>query len=179
MESRQTLPAGSLKVRLFSKHQPFPAGFFLDFPKSGQFRSEKRQDCGNPEPYTFGNGKIAAIRSQTLRETAGLRQSGAKRFGKRQDCSNPEPNTFGNDRIAAIRSQTFWKVTRLQQSGAKHFWERQDCGNPEPNISENDRIAAIRSTARDKGESCAHNEARSVTRKKFSLHHCRQSDEFS
>lgn len=49
--------------------------FFLDFPKSRQFRAE--------------NDRIAAIRSQTLRETAGLRQSGAKLFGKRQDCSNP------------------------------------------------------------------------------------------
>ena len=47
----------------------------MDFPKSGQFRAE--------------NDRIAAIRSQTLRETAGLRQSGAKHFGKRQDCSNP------------------------------------------------------------------------------------------
>ena len=112
------------KGKAFSKAPAIPGRFFLDFPKSGQFRT--------------GKGKIAAI-----------------------------------------RSQTFWKVTRLQQSGAKHFWERQDCGNPEPNTSGNDRIAAIRNTARDKGEYCAHNEARSVTRKKFSLHHCRQSDEFS
>ena len=130
MESRQTLPAGSLKVRLFSKHRPFPAGFFLDFPKSGQFRAE--------------NDRIAAIRSQTLLEATGLRQSGAKRFGKRQDCGNPEPNASGNDRIAAIRSQTLRETTRLQQSGAIHFGKRQDCGNPEPNTFGNDRIAAIR-----------------------------------
>ena len=130
MESRQTLPVGSLKVRLFSKHRPFSAGFFLDFPKSGQFRAE--------------NGRIAAIRSQTLQETTGLQQSGAKLFGKRQDCSNPEPNTSGNGRIAAIRSQTLrengkiaairsqtlLETARLRQSGAKLFGKRQDCGNP-------------------------------------------------
>ena len=130
MESRQTLPAGSLKVRLFSKHRPFPAGFFLDFPKSGQFRAE--------------NDRIAAIRSQTFRKTTGLRQSGAKLFGKRQDCGNPEPNTSGNDRIAAILLQSLRETTGLLQSGAKHFGKRQDCCNPEPNTFGNDRIAAIR-----------------------------------
>ena len=130
MGSRQTLPAGSLKVRLFSKHRTFPAGFFLDFPKSGQFRA--------------GNDRIAAIRSQALREMTGLRQSGAKHFGKRQDCGNPEPNSSGSDRIAAIRSQTLRETTGLQQSGAKLFGKRQDCGNPEPNTSGSDRIAAIR-----------------------------------
>ena len=57
--------------------------------QSGAKLFGKRQDCSNPEPNSSGNGRIAAIRSQTLRETAGLRQSGAKHFGKRQDCSNP------------------------------------------------------------------------------------------
>ena len=116
MESRQTLPAGSLKVRLFSKHRTFLAGFFLDFPKSGQFRAE--------------NDRIAAIRSQTLLGTAGLRQSGAKHFWKRQDCSNLEPNSSGSDRIAAIRSQTLLEVTGLRQSAHSPDWTNRDFLNP-------------------------------------------------
>ena len=85
--------------------------------QSGAKHFGKRQDCSNPEPNSSGNGRIAAIRSQTLRETAKLQQSGAKLFGKRQDCSNPEPNSSGNGRIAAIRSQTLLETARLRQSG--------------------------------------------------------------
>lgn len=139
MESRQTLPAGSLKVRLFFKAPAISGRFFLDFPKSGQFRAE--------------NDRIAAIGSQTLRETAGLRQSGAKLFGKRQDCSNPEPNTSGNGKIAAIRhfpdrTSRDFPNPRIPQTRLAPLHPPMkpraapDCRNPEPHHAPRPHLSA-------------------------------------
>ena len=78
------------KGRAFSKTSAISGWFFLDFPKSGQFRT--------------GKGKIAAILLQTFWKVTRLQQSCSKLFGKREDCSNPAPNFSESDKIAAIRS---------------------------------------------------------------------------
>ena len=121
--------------------------------QSGAKLFGKRQDCSNPEPNSSGNDRIAAIRSQTLRETAGLQQSGAKLFGKRQDCGNPEPNSSGNGRIAAIRhfpdrTSRDFPNPRIPQTRLAPLHPPMkpraapDCRNPEPHHAPRPHLSA-------------------------------------
>ena len=126
MESRQTLPAGSLKVRLFFKAPAISGRFFSWISR-------------NP-----GSSGL---------KTTGLQQSGAKLFGKRQDCSNPEPNTFGNGKIAAIRhfpdrTSRDFPNPRIPQTRLAPLHPPMkpraapDCRNPEPHHAPRPHLSA-------------------------------------
>ena len=126
MESRQTLPAGSLKVRLFFKALAISGRFFSWISRN---------------PGSFGL------------KTTGLQQSGAKLFGKRQDCSNPEPNSSGNGRIAAIRhfpdrTSRDFPNPRIPQTRLAPLHPPMkpraapDCRNPEPHHAPRPHLSA-------------------------------------
>lgn len=112
MESRQTLPAGSLKVRLFFKAPAISGRFFLGFPEIWAVPGWKRQDCGNPEPNSSGNGRIAAIRhfpDRTSRDFPNPRIPQTRlatlhppmKPRAAPDCRNPEPHHAPRPHLSA------------------------------------------------------------------------------
>ena len=107
--------------------------------QSGAKHFGKRQDCSNPEPNTFGNGKIAAIRSQTLLETARLRQSGAKHFWKRQDCSNP---AFPGQDEPGFPKSAHSPNTACPSPSPNESTRGPDCRNPEPHHAPRPHLSA-------------------------------------
>lgn len=80
--------------------------------QSGAKLFGKRQDCGNPEPNTFGNGKIAAIRhfpDRTSRDFPNPRIPQTRlaplhppmKPRAAPDCRNPEPHHAPRPHLSA------------------------------------------------------------------------------